>query len=103
MLETNNISKSVSVLNMNGMDEICVPSTQEAKTLKKSGVTTNIKVISQPINVEMFKNRDTKINFNSLVDKTFKFYTIGEYVERKNLFDLMQLLDLLSVILTMFL
>ena len=89
MLETNDISKSVSVLNMNGMDEICVPSNQEAKTLKKSGVTTNIKVISQPINVEMFKkNRDTKINFNSLVDKTFKFYTIGEYVERKNLFDL---------------
>jgi glycosyltransferase involved in cell wall biosynthesis len=89
MLETNNLSKSMSVLNMNGMDEICVPSTQEAKTLKHSGVTTNIKVISQPINTELFKkNKNSKIGFNSLIDNTFKFYTIAEFVERKNLFDL---------------
>lgn len=89
MLETNNLSKSMCVMNMNGMDEICVPSRQEAKTLKQSGVTTNIKVISQPIDIEFYnKHRDKKIQLGSTTDKTFKFYTIAEFVDRKNLYDL---------------
>tara|TARA_B100002019_G_C21261547_1_gene597024 strand:+ start:389 stop:1507 length:1119 start_codon:yes stop_codon:yes gene_type:complete len=89
MLETNNFSKSMCVMNMNGMDEICVPSQQEAKTLKQSGVTTNIKVISQPIDTELYdKYRNRKLQFGSTIDKTFKFYTIAEFVDRKNLYDL---------------
>lgn len=89
MLETNNFSKSVCVQNMNGMDEICVPSKQEAKTLKNSGVTTKIKVISQPFDTKLYnKHRDRKIKFSSTIENTFKFYTIAEFIDRKNLYDL---------------
>lgn len=89
MLETTNISHSVSINNINGMDEICVPSTQEAKCLKLSGVTTPIKIISQPIDIEFYKsNISHKLDLNSDLERTFKFYTIGEFVERKNLLDL---------------
>lgn len=89
MLETNNMSKSVSMYNMNGMDEIYVPSQQEAKCLQMSGIKVPVKVISQAIDTEFHKkNIDYKIRFNPIVDNTFKFYTIAEFVERKNLFDL---------------
>jgi glycosyltransferase involved in cell wall biosynthesis len=86
MLETNDITKSVGVKIINSLDEICVPSNQEAKCLKISGVTTPIKVISQPLNIEFYKNRDYKISLhNTVIDNSFKFYTIGEMVHRKNL------------------
>ena len=89
MLETNNLSHSVSVNNINGMDEICVPSQQEAKCLKMSGVNVPIKVISQPIDIDFYKrNTSHKLDLNSNLDRTFKFYTIGEFIERKNLLDL---------------
>mgnify|MGYP003152310994 FL=1 len=86
MLETNDISKSVGVKIINNLDEICVPSNQEAKCLKISGVTIPIRVISQPLNIEFYKNRDYKISMqNTVIDNSFKFYTIGEMVHRKNL------------------
>ena len=95
MLETNNMSKSTSIHNMNGMDEILVPSKQEAKCLKSSGVTTPIKVISQPLDIEFYKkNIEQKIKFNPMIDNSFKFYTVAEFVERKNLFDLITAFNL---------
>lgn len=89
VLETNNISNSQCIANINGLDEICVPSTTEAKCLRESGVTTKIKVISQPIDIELYQNKQTnKFPLPSITQKTFYFYTIAEYIERKNLKDL---------------
>jgi len=89
MLETNNISNSICVQTVNQMDEVWVPSEQEKKCLIKSGITKPIKAISQPLDIETLnKNLSYKIDFNPVVNRTFKFYFIGEYVERKNIKDL---------------
>jgi len=88
-LETNNLSNSECISNMNRMDEIWVPSSQEKKCLMKSGVNKPIKVISQPLDTEFIKKySDHKLAFSNIIDKTFKFYFIGEYTERKNIEDL---------------
>jgi glycosyltransferase involved in cell wall biosynthesis len=89
VLETNNISNSRCVQNINQMDEIWVPSEQEKKCLIKSGVTKPIKSISQPLDIDSInKSRNYQLDFNPTVNRTFKFYFIGEYVERKNIKDL---------------
>jgi glycosyltransferase involved in cell wall biosynthesis len=89
VLETNNISNSTSIASINRMDEIWVPSHQEQKCLTKSGVTKPIKVISQPLDTSFIsQHREHKLDFNHVLDKAFKFYFIGEYVERKNIKDL---------------
>ena len=89
VLETNDLSHSVCINNLNNIDEICVPSNQEAKCLKKSGVTTPVKVVSEPIDVKFYKrNKEHTIELPRETQNTFKFYCVGEYVERKNLLDL---------------
>jgi glycosyltransferase involved in cell wall biosynthesis len=89
VFETNNISSSQSIANINFLDEVCVPSSTEAKSLRESGVTIKIKVVSQPIDIEKYRIKtDSVIQFESQTKKTFYFYTIGEYIERKNLKDL---------------
>jgi glycosyltransferase involved in cell wall biosynthesis len=88
-LETNDISNSVAVHSINSMDEVWVPSEQEKKCLLKSGINKPIKVISQPIDTNFIKeNINHKLDLHPLVKKTFKFYFIGEYIERKNIKDL---------------
>lgn len=88
-LETNYISKSICIDNINGLNKICVPSEQSAKSLKQSGVKIPINVISQPIDIDLYtKYQDHTIPINNSIKKTFKFYTIGEFIERKNLLDL---------------
>jgi len=96
MLETNDLSKSIGPKVINELDEICVPSKQEAKCLIQSGVKIPIKVISQPIDIEFFKkNIDHKISVNNtIIDNSFKFYTIGEMVYRKNLYDIITAFNL---------
>jgi len=89
VLETNDLSKSICINNLNSIDEICVPSKQEAKCLSLSGVTTPVKVVSEPIDVEFHqKHTNHKLDFGNTQQKTFKFYSIGEFVERKNFIDL---------------
>lgn len=89
VLETNNIGRSRCIKNINQMDEIWVPSNQEKICLQKSGVTTSIKTISQPLDTDfILQNKNHKIPLHSGIDRTFKFYFIGEYNERKNLLDL---------------
>lgn len=89
VLETNNISESSCVPNINLMDEIWVPSNREKTCLLKSGINKPIKCISQPLDVDYIKaNYEHKLKLHSILDHTFKFYFIGEYVERKNLYDL---------------
>lgn len=87
-LETNNISNSICVKTLNKLDEILVPSSQEKKSLIESKITTKIKTISQPLDIEFIdKNRENKIDIGSK-NNSFKFYAIGEYVQRKNFKDL---------------
>ena len=89
VLETNDLSKSVCINNLNNIDEICVPSKQEAKCLSISGVKTPVKVVSEPIDVEFYhKHKDHKTVFHPSINNTFKFYCIGEFIERKNFLDL---------------
>jgi glycosyltransferase involved in cell wall biosynthesis len=88
-LETNNISNSVCLFNINQMDEIWVASTQEEKCLRKSGVTKPIKVISQPLDIDIIKkNEDKDLDLHPMIKQTFKFYYIGDYKEKANLKDL---------------
>ena len=95
MLETTDISKSVGVKIINGLDTICVPSKQEAKCLQISGVTIPIKVISQPLDIRYYGNREYKISMrNAVIDNSFKFYTIGEMVYRKNILDIVTAFNL---------
>ena len=71
------------------MDEVWVPSEQEKKCLVKSGIHKPIKVISQPIDTNFIKeNINHTLDLHPLTKKTFKFYFIGEYIERKNIKDL---------------
>lgn len=89
VLETNQLSNSECISNMNRMDEIWVPSNQEQKCLIKSGVHKAVKVVSQPLDTVFIKQYSNhKLEFNNIIDKTFKFYFIGEYTERKNIEDL---------------
>lgn len=89
VIETNDISNSVAVNSINSMDEVWVPSEQEKKCLVKSGINKPIKIISQPIDTNFIKeNINHKLDLHPLTKKTFKFYFIGEYVERKNIKDL---------------
>lgn len=89
-LETNNIIHSHSTYILNKLDEICVASNQEAKCLKQSGVTTKIKVISAPLNIDFIEKNisHTLPSLNRILNNSFKFYTIGEFNERKNILDL---------------
>ena len=71
---------------MNNLDLILVPSKQEAKSVKASGVTTKCKVVSGALDVDFInKNRDHKLDIHSKIANSFVFYTVGEFVERKNL------------------
>lgn len=91
VLETNNISHSTCIPILNKLDEICVPSRQEEKCLKTSGVISKIKVVSQPLDIDFIdQNRSHTLSFvnQSVANNSFKFYTIGEFSERKNLYDL---------------
>lgn len=88
-LETNNISKSICVKTLNQLDEILVSSKQEEKSLRESNVTTKIKVISQPLNIDFIeKHKNHTFNFGTK-NSSFRFYTICEYIERKNIKDLL--------------
>ena len=73
----------------------CVPSKQEAKSVKESGVKTKCKVVSGALDLDFLKeNADHKINMQKSIDRSFKFYYVGEFVERKNLADVVTAFNL---------
>lgn len=89
LLETNNISQSSCISTINSMDEVWVTSKIEEQCLIKSGVTKKIKVISQPLDTQFIEeNRSHKLSLNPIIENMFKFYFIGENIERKNIRDL---------------
>ena len=88
-LETNDLSKSSCISNINSMDEIWVSSKIEEQCLIKSGVKKPIKIISQPLDTKFIEeNKNYKLPLNSIIQNMFKFYFIGENIERKNIKDL---------------
>lgn len=90
-LETNNYSSSSIIRSINRLDQLWVPSTQEKNTLQKSGVKIPIKTISQPIDTSYIQSlSDHKLKLNPILDNFFKFYFIGDYNFRKNLYDLIE-------------
>lgn len=75
---------STSVHNLNLMDEIWVSSKLEKKSLIDGGVKKPIKVIGHAIKVE----KNNKSIFTEELKDHYKFYFIGEYIQRKNIKDL---------------
>jgi len=86
-LEISNLSNTNVIKNINRMDEIWVPSQIEKQSLIASGCIKPIKVISQALDINKLIPQN-KIIFDNKVDNSFKFYTIGENVFRKNFEDL---------------
>ena len=88
-LETSDWNRSSCIRNFNEMDEVWVPSEFERQTLLKGGVYKPIKAISQPLDIEFIKkNSSSKLPLPKSISNSFKFYFIGEYIERKNINDL---------------
>ena len=69
---------------INMVDELWVPSQQEAKDLKESGVIVLIHNIGEPVDITKFDKQYDMTRWNELKD-VFNFYFIGEYIPRKNL------------------
>ena len=62
-MEITDLSSSVSQNILNNMDLILVPSKQEAKSVKASGITTKCKVVSGALDVDFIKkHQDHKLN-----------------------------------------
>lgn len=68
----------------NLMDEIWVPSIQNAQAAKDSGVTVSIKQLPCACDINRFNNPPIPLDIPQLKDKCV-FYTIGEMTRRKNM------------------
>lgn len=82
-IENQNFTSS-SIHNLNLMDEIWVSSKLEKKSLVDGGVKSPIKVIGHPLKTKI----NQKIIFTDNIKDHYKFYFIGEYIQRKNIKDL---------------
>jgi len=88
----NNRLFSDSIMALNRMDQILVSSTKEINCLKNSGVKTKINSIMQPIDtayIKEFPAKNLRLQFNGKSSDAYKFYYIGENIQRKNIVDLM--------------
>jgi glycosyltransferase involved in cell wall biosynthesis len=88
----NNLIYSDGIQNLKSVDEIWVPSNKEIQCIKNSNIDTPTRSIMQPIPTQDINDiikRNLRIGFNSkIVDRCYKFYFIGEYIQRKNLHDI---------------
>lgn len=86
-IETTNLKHSTWVDKINLMDEIWVGSLASKDTLKAAGVTTVIKIVPQPYNLQKYNktNYDDFFYFQKPEDRPYIFYTIGQYEEKNNI------------------
>jgi len=87
----NNKLFSDSINNLNSMDELWVTSNKEKSCLQRSGVSTKIRVVSHPLPTQdaiLAQESGFRIGFGAPVDDEYKFYFIGEYIQRKNIKDI---------------
>jgi glycosyltransferase involved in cell wall biosynthesis len=88
-VESHNLNDSQIISNINTMDEIWVSTNYEKNILIKSGVSRTIKIIPPSLDIDLIKTFDDhKLEFHPIVNNMFKFYFIGEYLDRKNIEDL---------------
>lgn len=84
--------ESNSIYNLQGMDTILLSSQKEVDCLINSGITKPCYSISHPLPIDSLKSvldKNIKIGFNNYsINKTFKFYFIGENIQRKNIKDI---------------
>lgn len=84
-LETSNLEHTSWPRYINLMDEIWVTSEAEAHALDASGVTIPTKVVNQSIDLAKF-DKEYELLFQ---DDSFKFYFIGEFIQRKGIHELL--------------
>ena len=95
LFETNNINHTSWVRSLNQIDYVWTLSKQECSNIKNSGVTTPTICTNGPINTDKYKHkRDNDAicriaQTHNIPEDTFKFYFIGEYIQRKNIVDLL--------------
>lgn len=83
-IETRRLSHSKYIENINLLDKVIVGSLFSAESLVDSGVKTEIKIIPEPYDVSLFDNINNDF-FENKDPNTFIFYTIGQYVDKKNI------------------
>lgn len=88
--ETDNFIDSIWSHKLNLMDEVWTINTQQKESCQNSFVTRpQIKVIPHTTDVQKYKNAGGHIDL-PCPENHFKFYTIAEFVRRKNLADLIK-------------
>lgn len=87
-LENQNFN-SDSIYNLQTMDEIWVSSELEKQTLVKAGITKPVHKIGHAIPYQQ-QSDSSQINFSGNIAKNYKFYIIGEYIQRKNMLDVIK-------------
>jgi len=73
----------------NLMDEIWVPSIQNAQAVKDSGVTVPIKIFPHACDITRFINKPNPLEIPLLKNRC-TFYTIGEMIRRKNIVSILR-------------
>lgn len=81
--ETDNFKRSIWAERINQMDEAWVINNEMKIASERSGVTIPIKVVPHACNISKFKEHE-KIDIPNS-EGNFIFYTIGEFIRRKNL------------------
>ena len=86
----NNRFVSPGIANLRKLDELWVPSIKEQEAMKLANINIPVNAIGQPIDTSLIeniiKNDDTKLINNP--NNSYVFYAIGEYIQRKNILDL---------------
>jgi glycosyltransferase involved in cell wall biosynthesis len=82
--ETTHFSRSNWAHCCNLMDELWVPSLQNAQAAKDSGVTVPVKILPCACDIKRFDNPPEPIDSPEFKNKCV-FYTIGEMTRRKNI------------------
>jgi glycosyltransferase involved in cell wall biosynthesis len=83
--ETKNLQWTSWPDRANLMDEVWVPSSQEKENLVNSGVSVPIQVVPIPLDVTEIHGHEDTLALPLVDEDSFVFYTIGEFVQRKNL------------------
>lgn len=78
---------SHSINNLNAMDEIWVSSNLEKENLEKAGIIKPVFKVGHAIDVNGTQKIEQSIKFNKNIEHHYKFYVIGEYIQRKNIKD----------------
>jgi glycosyltransferase involved in cell wall biosynthesis len=86
-LENQNFN-SESLYNLESMDEIWVSSNIEKQNLEKAGISKPVIKVGHAINTSQINVCDSSLKFSSDISNNYKFYVVGEYIQRKNIKDI---------------